>query len=589
MGGGASVDNKLTPFEKEFYSIFVDKHLAEGQEFLSQPTNSSARKAFVEFIKNGGWMDKLIPFEHWMVPVPETFGSDDAPSVWTKFGYVDPSDDVEDPTVVQQHGSGSGVALMGEVNGTITACSSPSGKLALASEKTFTYREVNSNKHNIQEFYSAIGDWSLFSKISELRAILLVTMYPLYLQSDEYKHWEEESSKKKTAHLSAPSHGTASSSASFEGRAHPAMLHTLSSLRDSFRKSPTETEHNGVPGSRSERLRELFIGAAATFDASDLESYLECPDTSWINEFKQAITSLPLSVAVAKVDREHRAAPIVFSSTSSLMTVVSPSPSMTPPVVGSPRVSSPPTLHASSKRRHSCGNKAFKVGQDLVTSLQNIAPSHRHAEIVEAVHGLGKSFKFGSTKQSGAVQLYGTAPVFNESGDVSYVVLVETLANVLASAAPGSGTPASPKVTRKSFALGGGGVPRAASSSPPGSHRYSHASSLACSSRDSAGPVGATSGGVSVGVSGSGGSGGGGGGGVLSAVGEGEGGETSPHNSSPTAAAASALVAAGAAAAETMGAFFSAPPNEGTMVSDIHFQQVEDLLALLPMLIVGKK
>jgi hypothetical protein len=38
-----------------------------------------------------------------------------------------------------------------------------------------------------------------------------------------------------------------------------------------------------------------------------------------------------------------------------------------------------------------------------------------------------------------------------------------------------------------------------------------------------------------------------------------------------------------------MGGLFGAPPNEGTMVSDIHFQQVEDLLALLPMLIVGKK
>jgi hypothetical protein len=274
MGGSVGIQSLHTPlcrgpqspYDKEFGAFFVDSALMEGE--IALRNDPTVRRAFVEYIKGGNWMEKLTKFENSVLGCEN---DDDTPT-WTKFGYECPA--------------GCGRARSGSVSSNSTqiteTCRHPAVSRADAVART-----------TIQECYSALDGWTLFLEKEELRGVLIAAIYPLYIQSIEYKQ------------LRNP------------GLWRPVGAYSYGEGTSVSRSTQFFSPRMARPAKKSERLRELMTGMAALFDSSELEDFLADPSESWIEDYKAAVTNLPLNIMICRVNREHHKQPearVVYSN-----------------------------------------------------------------------------------------------------------------------------------------------------------------------------------------------------------------------------------------------------------------------------------
>lgn len=122
------------------------------------------------------------------------------------------------------------------------------------------------------------GHWRLCP--DELRAVIIAALLPLFLSSSEY---------------------TASTSTSMDDY----------SVSDSSVRNVIENQNLELEHPKSEHLQDWLSGAAASFDSSELETYLLDPHSSWVDDYIRALKALPAVISLSTTGAEQKEA-LVF-------------------------------------------------------------------------------------------------------------------------------------------------------------------------------------------------------------------------------------------------------------------------------------
>jgi hypothetical protein len=248
MGSGLSVPSSPAHRQKidPFHAVFIGDATQRAEAGFA--SDATFRHCFVEFIKNGRWVDKLIHYE-------ELCREDARGLPWQRFGYERPPE-----------------TRRVEVSAKASFKSSSSNRTlnTLISDTSSRQNSVKDIGKPEPLMGDVIEHWSLGTSAEDVRSILLVMLCPLFFNSREYKYW-----------------------------CQPGITASYSSSDDSI----PWIHQQSVDEQReiSTKLREMMISAAAAFDSSDLDEYLANPTPCLIADFKSALNNLPLSFNVLDV------------------------------------------------------------------------------------------------------------------------------------------------------------------------------------------------------------------------------------------------------------------------------------------------
>lgn len=217
---------------------------------LALKLDATLRNNYIEYIKGGAWVDSLDSFED-ILGIAHSASE----TAWKRFGYKSP------------HCSDSPSTRSSFENSTRSS-STVDYVVEIPSTPSAAYQKMV-----LEDCYTAISNSNLFEK-KELRPILLVALLPFFKQT-------------------------------FEEHAGPVFNSGDGSLvlNDKPFKRP-----------KKDRLQALLLGAAAMFDSSELDAYLADPKVKWVDDYRQAILNLPVTVSVSTVDPAARESRIVYSN-----------------------------------------------------------------------------------------------------------------------------------------------------------------------------------------------------------------------------------------------------------------------------------
>lgn len=344
---GSSVG--LSKYDNEFNSVFVDARMKFGEALIRK--NTAVRASFVEYIKSGEWMDKVSVFEDF-VGQEEKMGQEEeiSSTFWSRFGYNDPHSScvsIADP-VLKIVGHTSTVSFI-----------SPTDTEEYSSSSV----TAPSKRESFAESYAVFSKCNLFTD-TQIRCVLIAALLPVYFSTTTFKllaednPWECEDSWQEPLQRARSVHNT----------------------------------------QRSERLQEWLLGAAAMFDGSVLEEYLSDPCVSWIDDYKQAITSLPVVVTLGAVNAEMKASRVIYSNTTS---------------------DSYPSM-ADGRRRGST-----RLNGDMhILFAKQLSPSD--AEHLSKALFDAESYKKSLLNATGATLLRAVKPIFNARGAHVYSLGLES-------------------------------------------------------------------------------------------------------------------------------------------------------------------
>lgn len=274
---GASVGINKT--DRPISTIFVDQHLARGEMLLK--TNASMRSSFVEFVKSGSWLT--------MPETKEEISVNKIPSadcVWKRYGYRAP---LANPTggKISQSSSNEttyeeSVRSVPSVRSVVSIRSVPSVDVEACVGSCLTPFDTSNKSLDIKnQDYAAPHEIKANSitklfRGSDIRAILVAVLYPVYLCSAEYKEFRNERLQETEA---AP--------------------------------LPRCKTHSPA---LNRRLRDWLSCVASSFDHTSLKHYLVDPRASWIVEYKRALAELPVSLHLSTVNVKAQESNIVYTN-----------------------------------------------------------------------------------------------------------------------------------------------------------------------------------------------------------------------------------------------------------------------------------
>jgi len=338
MGGSVGVGK----YDCEFSKIFLDDRLRSGETLLKR--NAIARASFVEFIKSGEWMDKVSVFEDFV-----RHNIDEHSSLFERFGYNNPhcltAHTKFSPAKSLANISSASIRTQSDSDDYSSGCISPSKRDLLA------------------DSYGAFSECHLFEE-NRTKCVMIAALLPVYLTTTAFKELAQK-------------HGW-----EFEDKYHGPLQRT-------------KTIHNKQ---RSERLQEWLLGAAAMFDGSQLEEYLADPCGSWVEDYKRALTGLPVVLTLSAVDHENQESKVIFSNTGA-------------------------DSYTLSDAAHRAGSS--KLNRDM-HSLFSTHLSPADAEHVTKAVFDAETYRRSFLNARGATQLRAVKPIFNAQGAHVYTLGLES-------------------------------------------------------------------------------------------------------------------------------------------------------------------
>jgi hypothetical protein len=245
MGASSSVKRHNDPF----HAAFVRDCLIEAEAKLS--SDATFRSIFIEFIKNGFWEDKLIVSDD----EEQKAKSGDA---WETFDYPCPPYSLKTSSSIRS--------------------------LSTLAGESISSNGFNNGVKPPQDLES-VTSWSLSSSATDVRAIMLVALIPLFYDSNEFQHW------------CSPNFFSASGSNKQDGCA--------------------------LGGPKTTRLRELFHAAATSCESAELDQYLAQSTPLLLADFKKAIMNLPLRINICKVEGDGIDTPVLFHTSGKAPSILS--------------------------------------------------------------------------------------------------------------------------------------------------------------------------------------------------------------------------------------------------------------------------
>jgi len=308
-----------------------------------------ARTSFVEYIKSGEWLDKVSVFGNFV-----RIRTDEHLSLFERFGYTNTHCSTEHNKVGPVEIEVFSDTSMASIPTTQSDPEDPSPSSIFRSK-----REL------LADSYGAFSGCRLFEE-HRTKCVMIAALLPVYLTTTTFKELAQK-------------HGW-----EFEDQHPHAPLQRTKSI------------HNKQ---RSERLQEWLLGAAAMFDGSQLEEYLADPCGSWIEDYKRALTGLPVVMTLSKVDRENQESMVIFSNTGA---------------------DSYPFMSDAAPR---AGSSKLNRNMHRVFST-HMSPVDAE-KVTKAVFD-AETFRRSSFNGRGATQLRAVKPIFNAQGTHVYTLGLES-------------------------------------------------------------------------------------------------------------------------------------------------------------------
>lgn len=256
MGSSASLTSAIGA-----NGIFIDDKLKKGESIMR--LNKALRTNFVKYIKEGKWSSAFDNVEcSFMERINTTT------SVWTKFGYKSP------------HCSGG----------------AKSTELSMKPDdlKAHTAKQVAS-------LDPEMDDCLLFQR-NGLRAVLITVLLPLFLESSGHGDTTENS-------VIGSDDGQSEYSSSSVTVRHYTQVNVAPA------HARVEKQQKAAHA-KNESLYGWLIYSTSKFSKDELIDYLASTSTSWVQDFLDAIQSLPAVVSLSTVNPSKQESRIIYSNST---------------------------------------------------------------------------------------------------------------------------------------------------------------------------------------------------------------------------------------------------------------------------------
>lgn len=261
MGHGPSV---LRESKK---GVFVDQELTEGSARLRD--DPAFRSSFINFIKSGDWLEKLIKF-------PPQVQSKSA-NLLEKQAHAIFEYSVTELLAKELRVHGAPAVIHDSSSSQWSLGSAPRSK-----SQTIHTSSDNNNDAFAESYFNIEG----FSKFTphQLMTVVFSVLLPIYINSSAYERFLKHGIERGRF----PSVGDSS-----------AMSDEVSALSERF-----------DPSAPSKRAQAILLGCAAYFDEALIDSHLSAPD--WTTTLLDAIEGYPFGITV--VDTSSRGQVFVYAN-----------------------------------------------------------------------------------------------------------------------------------------------------------------------------------------------------------------------------------------------------------------------------------
>lgn len=241
-------------------NVFTQKKLKETYASFVKEENSM--HSFAQFVKTGHWMSILSHFDHHdainkQPKAPRTTNSPDVRWIYRTYLVTDQLKEQVDTFL---HESTA-----------MEAISSSS-----SSKKSW---EENKSVRSFHGAYKFNPETAAFS-LHEMSSIMCCILFPLYLRSEEYRHWKAELVKK-----------------SKKSKADSAFSTSTSVQSHEVPHSEISGDHDDVPGSEDvEHMKHLMLSTAAFLDESDLAAHFTV--SHFFQEAQTAVANTSFGICI---------------------------------------------------------------------------------------------------------------------------------------------------------------------------------------------------------------------------------------------------------------------------------------------------
>lgn len=239
---------------------FINETIQHGFQQLFEDIN--ARKSFANYVKSGLWYDGLEKYEQKISGIICAEDSVARLNDWKNAGYAVPEQ-------------------------TITKEMSSKSSLRTNSSSRITEGSANSSKNSKKTESLLYVDGEICFSIEDLSIVLLIALYPIYEQSNHYRHFLE--------------------------------------TRESSESNDDFVEYNGSeidvsraqstvdgPPSRSDRVRSILVSIAAHYDLDDFVDLMGRPNI--VNSFVSILHNCPYPITLSDTNKATTKFPIVYSN-----------------------------------------------------------------------------------------------------------------------------------------------------------------------------------------------------------------------------------------------------------------------------------
>lgn len=270
-----SNDVFLHPTGKDLYSKFV--------------LEENATSSFAQFVKNGHWLSILTHHDHHASKIASISNSpnitprnNDVRWLYHHFSVPDSLKASVDDFIKQS-----------TLNETIVGGSSSSSK------KSWEHN-TSSMRSGFHESYKFNPETAIFS-LNEMSAIMCSILFPLYLQSGEYRHWDDTRNNSPSKNSTGGFSGVQSSS---KDTTHTHNLHELSG------EIPDEV----IGSVDMEHMKHMLLSTAAFLDESEIATLFSQGHS--YQDAENAIDKAALGVGILSAATELAESHVLYANTA---------------------------------------------------------------------------------------------------------------------------------------------------------------------------------------------------------------------------------------------------------------------------------
>mmetsp|Transcript_19322 Transcript_19322/g.32306 ORF Transcript_19322/g.32306 Transcript_19322/m.32306 type:complete len:431 (+) Transcript_19322:108-1400(+) len=268
MGSAASVGCHI----ENLNVLIMDKRLQDG---IEQLRDDYIRAAFVEFIKNGSWVDKIVSSKEKMTKKSheERLAQEKKNAVYAYKGA---------PARIRDIAEGLSQRSNDTCSWANTGTKSRSGSFPkVEAKRNYASRTINSADHLEESCGMTCG---------EITAMMITIVLPIFLNTEYHRIFRPDGNA-----------SISSNDDSISGNSKLAM--------QSFVEYQSQTLHH-VPANTRTPVQDLLLSCAEVCDEDALLCDLE--DPAWMGTVAQIVDEYPLSITICDVSEEG--CPIVFAN-----------------------------------------------------------------------------------------------------------------------------------------------------------------------------------------------------------------------------------------------------------------------------------